>query len=77
VKITHFLHDSKSDDSILFTDERNLHRSNLELNEATVDFVGNYFCVFNESVHEDDSYDYEREIIDYEASSIYVFVNGR
>ncbi|KAG5675894.1 hypothetical protein PVAND_005754 [Polypedilum vanderplanki] len=75
-KVSHFLYDSKDDDSILFTDEQNLYRTNLELSEVTVDFVGEYYCVFNDTINDDpNDFDYEEKIINYEASSIYVFVN--
>mgnify|MGYP003487603181 FL=1 len=46
---------------------------------ATVENVGRYFCVFNESIREDHEtdYEYEDQVKNYEASSIYVFVNGK
>lgn len=42
----------------------------------TVKQVGFYYCVHTRSVQNDKDYDYEKEVIDYEATSIYVFVNG-
>ena len=79
VKITNILPISEKDvhdDSVLFTDENNIYKSYLEIESATVDFVGRYYCVFNESVRNDEDGDYEQEVIDYSASSIYIFVNG-
>ncbi|XP_070496401.1 vascular endothelial growth factor receptor kdr-like isoform X5 [Chironomus tepperi] len=74
VEITYFTKSSSDDDSIIFTDDQNLYHSNLELKSVTIDQVGFFYCVFNRSVRFDNDYDYEKEVIDYEASSIYVFV---
>ena len=77
MEITNFIRSSSDDDSILFTDEKNLHHSHLKLKSVQVNLVGFYYCVFNRSVQiNDKDFDYEKEVIDYEASSIYVFING-
>lgn len=70
------MHNSSDDDSIIFTDDKNLYHSKLELKSVTVKNVGFYYCVHTRSVQSDKDYDYEKEVIDYEATSIYVFVNG-
>lgn len=60
-------------------EDENIYRTYLKFTSATVENVGRYFCVFNESIkenHEAD-YEYEEQVKNYEASSIYVFVNGK
>ena len=76
MEITSFERNSKDDDSIIFTEDQNLYHSHLELKSVTISQVGFYYCVHNKSVRTDDNFDYEKEVIDYEASSIYIFVNG-
>ncbi|KAL7045415.1 hypothetical protein ACKWTF_002226 [Chironomus riparius] len=75
VEITFFEGNIKDDDSIIFTEDQNLFHSHLELKSVTISQVGFYYCVHNRSVRIDNDFDYEKEVIDYEASSIYVFVN--
>lgn len=48
----------------------------MTLKSVTVENVGRYFCVYNESI-EENKYEYEEQVTNNKASSIYVFVNGK
>lgn len=71
MEIKEIIHDDPQEDE-------NIYRSYLTLKSATVENVGRYYCVFNESIKEDEyEYEYEEQVLDYKASSIYVYVNGK
>jgi hypothetical protein len=42
----------------------------------TTDYVGKYFCVYNNSLKGGDDFDYEFEVLKFKASTIYIFVDG-
>lgn len=63
-----------ADDST--ADERTIYRSHLEFQSITTEYVGRYYCVYNNSIkHESDS-NFDAEVERFKASSIYVFVDG-
>jgi hypothetical protein len=48
----------------------------MTLTDVTVENLGKYYCIFNESLERNPEADFEERVIDYEATSIYVFING-
>lgn len=65
---------SKADDSA--ADQNNIYRSHLEFQSITTEYVGKYYCVFNHSIKDESSKNFEEEVEKYKASSIYIFVDG-
>lgn len=57
--------------------EEYVYRTFMTLTDVTVKNLGKYYCIFNESLERNPEADFEGRVIDYEATSIYVFVNGK
>jgi hypothetical protein len=56
--------------------ELNTYRSNLVFSSITTDYVGKYYCVYNNSLKGSEDFDYEFEVLKFKASAIYIFVDG-
>lgn len=63
-----------ADDSA--ADEKNVYRSHLEFQSITTEYVGKYYCVFNNSIKNESEKNFDEEVEKFKASSIYIFVNG-
>lgn len=57
-------------------EEKNIYKSQLEFQSITAEYVGKYYCVFNNSI-KDESENFDDEVEKYKASSIYIFVDGK
>lgn len=68
--IVNFLHDDPTDN------DKTIYRSNLELQSVTTEYVGRYYCVYNNSVKDSSQTDYVQDVERFKASSIYIFVDG-
>lgn len=64
-----------ADDST--ADERNIYRSHLEFQSITTEYVGKYYCVFNNSIKNESEKNFDEEVEKFKASSIYIFVDGK
>lgn len=62
-----------ADDS---TDQKNVYRSHLEFQSITTEYVGKYYCVYNNSIRHESNTNFDDEVERFKASSIYVFVDG-
>lgn len=69
--ILNFLHDDPTDS------DKTIYRSNLELQSVTTEYVGRYYCVFNSSIKDASQTDFNQEVEQFKASSIYIFVDGK
>lgn len=63
-----------ADDSTV--DEINVFRSHLEFQSITTEYVGKYYCVYNNSIKHESNTNFEDEVERFQASSIYIFVDG-
>lgn len=57
-------------------EEMNIYRSNLAFQSITTEFVGKYYCVYNNSIKDETKTNYDFEVVKFKASSIYIFVDG-
>lgn len=57
-------------------DSKNVYRSNLVFEAITTEYVGKYYCVYNNSIKDETNTNFEDEVEKYKASSIYIFVDG-
>lgn len=57
-------------------DENVTYRSNLKFESITSDYVGKYYCVLNSTVKDYKEASLEKDVVQGEASSIYIFVEG-
>jgi hypothetical protein len=67
IQITHFQDDD---------DAPYIYKSTLAITSINVKSVGFYYCVFNDTLEVNSSNDYDLLEQDYEAKSVYVFVDG-
>lgn len=77
LRTSSFIKSSAEDEAIIFADENYIYHSQLTISSANVQYVGFYYCVFERLVEDSREIDYQQAIIDYEASSVYVFVKGK
>lgn len=63
-------------DADFVVDSKNVYRSNLEFQSITTEYVGKYYCVYNNSIKDETNTNFEDEVEKYKASSIYIFVDG-
>lgn len=57
-------------------DNRFVFRSELKFETITTEYVGKYYCVYNNSIKDDSKTNFDPEVEKNKASSIYVFVDG-
>ena len=62
----------------MLSDDKDVYRSTLEINDITTVYVAKYYCIHTEVVGEikKTNFDYSNEVNTLKASSIYIYVDG-